>query len=814
MRILNLGGIMRMQRTHAAGSSRNPVWLATVVIVGIGLGVYCGNLNCPLVFDDHNAIIHNPSIRALWPPWVPLWPPPDTTLSGRPLVNLSFAINYALGGLNVWGYHLLNNLIHVLTGLTLFGVVRQTLSMPGFGDRFRARANSVALAVALLWVVHPLTTEAVTYVSTRTESLMGLFLLLTLYCAIRGFRSASPGRWYACAISACALGMGSKEVMVAAPLLVYLYDRSFVSGSFRGALVGRKGFYAALASTWLILGVLLATEPRPQSVRFDVADVGPWDYGRTQLGIILHYLRLSLWPDRLVIDYQDWPIVGGFSASVAVQAALVAGLMALTIWGLLRGARLAFLGVWLFLLLLPTSSVVPIVTEIAAERRMYLPLIAIVVLVVLATGAAFRFIKVRGTLQRVFGIGWLLLAVFGLATLTWSRNLDYRSAVGLWSDAVAKRPNNFRAHNNLGTALKSDGRDAEAIEAFREAVRLRPKYRDAYGNLGAALTDIGRLAEGVAAHRKALEVAPDDALTHYNLGNTLLKAGDVAGAVERFREAISLDPDLAQAHGNLAVALMTEGDLDGAAGHGRRAVELAPDAPASYTILGDILARQGRLDEAAVVYRSGVAAVPDDPGLRSRLGTALMQAGRSAEAIPELRQVAALRPEDAGVQLLLGRAYSAHGLRDEAIACYQSAIRLNPDEPQAHLVLGDALIAAGQTSAGAERYRAVLRLRPDTPDVAARLAWILSTDPDSTVRNPEEAVRLAERAASLMGGSHPSALDVLAAAYASAGRFSDAVRTAQRAAGLASSADNEGLARRIEKRLEVYRARRSWIESR
>ena len=158
-----------------------------------------------------------------------------------------------------WGYHVVNLAIHILGALVLYGVVRRTLLCASLRQRYGDEARWLALAVALIWVVHPLQTESVTYLIQRTESLMGLFFLLTLYCVIRGSTSSGRRGWYAAAVVCCALGMGSKEVMVVAPLTVLLYDRAFLSGSFREALRARAALYAGLFGCWLVLVGLVAS---------------------------------------------------------------------------------------------------------------------------------------------------------------------------------------------------------------------------------------------------------------------------------------------------------------------------------------------------------------------------------------------------------------------------------------------------------------------------------------------------------------------------------------------------------------------------
>jgi hypothetical protein len=231
---------------------------AAVVITLAAFAAYHNSLRAPFVFDDGPATVANASIRSLWPVWGAFSPPAGTTVAGRPIANVTFAINYALSGTDVWSYHAANLLIHVLGGLAMFGVIRRTLTRPALVARFGRDATALALATALLWALHPLQTEAVTYVVQRVESLMGLFYLLTFYCFIRSIESARPLGWQVCTVTACLLGMATKEVMVTAPLLVLLYDRAFAAGGMMKAWQQRRGLYLWLAATWIPLGVLAA----------------------------------------------------------------------------------------------------------------------------------------------------------------------------------------------------------------------------------------------------------------------------------------------------------------------------------------------------------------------------------------------------------------------------------------------------------------------------------------------------------------------------------------------------------------------------
>ena len=507
------------------------VMLAAGVIVLATWAAYANSLSAPFVFDDLKSLTLNPSIRHLWPLGDVLSPPPGGGLSGRPLANLSFALNYAFGGESVRGYHAVNLALHMLAALVLFGVVRRTFLRPVWRDRFADAATPLAWAVALIWALHPLQTEAVTYVSQRTEVLMGLCYLLTLYGFIRGIESPAPARWFGLAIASCWLGAASKEVIVTAPLIVLLYDRSFVAGTFREAWRQRWRVYLGLASSWIVLAWLMR-DLAARQVGFGLGVTG-WSYALTECQAVTHYLWLAVWPHPLVFDYGTH--LTRNAVTTASGAAVLALLFAVLGRTLSRWPTVGFFGAWVFIILAPTSSIVPVALQPMAEHRMYLPLAGMIVLAVLGLHAL---------------VGrWIVAAVLvlagGLGILTAQRNESYRSEVALWADTVAKRPDNPRAQTSLGTALVQGRRLDEAREHFAAAVRL----------------------------------APEDAIERYNLGNVLLELDRPAEALPECEAAVRLKPDLVEARVALGTALALLGRLDEAQARYEEALRLNPDDP-------------------------------------------------------------------------------------------------------------------------------------------------------------------------------------------------------------------------------------------
>jgi tetratricopeptide (TPR) repeat protein len=647
-------------------ASRWPVALAAVMI-GLGiLTAYHNSFRGSLIFDDEPAILENPSIQQLWPVWRTLAPPADLTVTGRPVANFTLAVNYALSGTNVWSYHALNLLIHLLAGLTLFGVVRRTLLQPFLRERFGRDAFPLAVVIALLWSLHPLQTEAVTYVIQRVESLMGLFYLLTFYCFIRSVESPRPRLWQACAVAACLLGAATKEVTATAPLLVLLYDRTFVAGSFREAWRRRGGLHVALAATWLPLAGLVASAgwDRNGTSGFDVG-ITPWAYWLTQFEAVTRYLWLSVWPHPLVFEYGTFWV--NRSTEVALYALVVVVLAGAVLVALWRRPVLGFLGAWFFVILAPTS-VMPGRIQMIVEHRMYLPLAAVIALAVGSVAARYGRRSLVVFLALAVGAGWL----------TVQRNEVYRNGESLWRDTVAKRPANERAYNCLGVVLFKDGQSQEAIQSYETALRLRPEYPEAHNNLGYALTKAGRIPEAIEQCRAALRLKPNYAKAYNNLGNALLEAGRIPEAIQHYETSLRIQPNEAKTHYNLGNALLQAGRIPEAIHHYEASLQIkADDAEAQFN-LGNALFQAGRIPEAIHHYETSLQINPGYAEAHGNLGSALLQMERTPEAIAEFQATLRIKPDYAEGYNNLGAALYQAGRINDAIRQFETALRIKP----------------------------------------------------------------------------------------------------------------------------------------
>jgi tetratricopeptide (TPR) repeat protein len=366
--------------------------------------------------------------------------------------------------------------------------------------------------------------------------------LLTFYGYLRGTTSEAPWRWNVLAIGACALGMASKETMVTAPLLVFLHDAMFVAGSGREAGRARGWLHAGLVATWLIFAVVVMAPA--SAARGNAEGVAWWAYALAQSEAVVQYLRLSLWPDPLVMDYGT-DVVSSL-AEMRWQIIALIGLGGATVAALRRRMPAGFLGAWFFAVLAPSSSVVPTV-DTMAEPRMYLPLAAVIALGVVAGYGV--------TGRRSPGL-WLALPMVFVAA-TRARVADYESELRIWGDTVLKRPFNARAHVMLGNAWRASGKLPEAIMQYEVALKLRPARPETLSALAGALLAANRIDEAIGCATEAVRVAPDLAEGRRTLGDVLARAGRGETAITQYRAALRLEPANADTHYRLAEALAT-----------------------------------------------------------------------------------------------------------------------------------------------------------------------------------------------------------------------------------------------------------------
>jgi Flp pilus assembly protein TadD len=584
---------------------------ALLTAIAVVLLLYAPALNAPFVFDDSYSIIHNTNLSG----WRSLTPSPGAgPVSGRPFLNLTFALNHALAGEVPWSYRLANCLIHALAGWMLYLILRQTLA--GLGGRWSTDAAILAAGVAALWLVHPLQTESVTYISQRAESMAGFLYLLALY----GFIRMGSFGWGAVSVASCLLGVATKETVLTAPLVILLYDATFRGGSVVRSLRQRWPYYAGLTFSWLLsAGLIWSDHHRGGTVGFGLG-ITVLEYVRTQAHAIPHYLWLCFHPWPLILDYgrvvYPW-------AGLWPYAGLVLVLLAATLVLWWRRKPLGFALAAFFLLLAPSSSFLPLALQTMAEHRMYLALAPVACLVVVGIYAWVG----RGFLLALFPI------LAGLGALTVARNLVYDNSVDLWEQTVAHSPEPGRAENNLGDALLKAGRTDEAIEFFRASLTTSPDRVEAEGNLAAALLQKKDYAGALLYLQNVYARQPKDPADNYQIGEAYLGLGQGGASVKFFNQALSngyqMQPALASGLGS---ALLLQGDRAGAIRSFEQAERLDPlDAGVRYNLAG-LYWQAGQTGRAKTEYARVLQLTPGDAQARNNLGVLDAQTGDVAGA--------------------------------------------------------------------------------------------------------------------------------------------------------------------------------------
>ena len=677
------------------------------------VAVYGNSFAGVFVFDDNALIVDNPGIRRFEPLAL------LRTSRTRPLLNISLAANYAWGGLDPFGYHLFNLTVHLAATWLLFAVVRATLRSPRLTAEFGEHADNLALVAALLWAVHPLNTQAVTYIVQRCESMMAAAFLAMLWCVAKARSSRHPGWWRCGALAAFATSVASKEVGLMAAPVAWLYDWSFFrphESSPRPALSWRQQSLVAVAGLGVVAAGLWWIRPvlfEDGSAGFGTVAVTPWQYFRSQPGVLTHYLRLVVWPSPLCLDY-GWPVENRWLVGIVLPGMFIGGLFVASLLLAWRRSAAGFPGIAFFLILAPTSSIMPI-QDLAFEHRMYLPsAIVIAAAVVALHGVRHRWLQPLdlaansgghgdGKFRPLAAIAVALAVVacavtLGLATI--ERNRDYHSAAHMWQDVLAKvlrrgRPAKHlhRVMANLGLELHKAGRTDEALEVFHEGLRIAPDSTAIRANYAQALIDLKRFEEASEQLSRVLEVEPRAPSFTHQAALVAAKAGQFDKAETLFRRAIASEPLSADFHVNLA-QLLLERDRPGEA---RDELVLAAQLYGPNDSRRDDIQRRMERTEARLHFERG--------NERRRQGD-----HRAART--EYEQAVTLDPTLAQAHNNLGGLAMSDSPVDAA-RHFANAVEQAPGYVEARFNLAQSLLRIGRLEMAVDHLQRVLDARPD-----------------------------------------------------------------------------------------------------
>jgi len=513
--------------------------LFVLVLVIVPACIYLNSLDGEFVFDA-SRIYNSPAVKLERLSLIGLADAVrQVEPTTRPVANLSFVLNYYINRHDVRGYHLVNLLVHVLTGVFFFGFLRTTLALPALKGRYR-HPEWIAFAAALLWLVHPLQTQAVSYIIQRMTSLAALFFILALLLYSKGRQAASFDRrfWlFAGAVLAWLLAMGSKETAVTLPLFILLYEWFFFRDLDKGWLLKRK---------YLLLGIVIVVAGVPFIILGDNLfsvimkgyagrDFSMYERVLTQFRVLLFYLGLIVLPlpGRLSLEHEiavSTSLISPLTTILSILAAV--GIIAAAVRMAPRHRLPAFCILWFFGNHAVEGSILPL--ELIFEHRNYLPSMMVVCLAVIA---AMQWVKSKKLLMP-----GLVVMVALLSFWTYQRNFVWQDRVSLWSDSVSKAPGSARAHNNLAVALKSRGMFQEAIFHYRETIRLDPDFVEAYYNLGNVMMLTGNPEMAVGYYEQAVNRNPGMVVLNMSLANALFDSNRFSEASFYYRKVLQLDP--------------------------------------------------------------------------------------------------------------------------------------------------------------------------------------------------------------------------------------------------------------------------------
>lgn len=675
-----------------------------VLIAALGFIGYSNTFQSPFHWDDTPNIVENPVIKNL-----------DNFLSStegfaysprRSIGYLTFALNYHFGGLQVTGYHVVNLFIHISNALLVYFLIILTFRTPFFKSeklmvhsekshnsrietederhpieletsRFTihdSRFTSLnALLSALLFVAHPIQTQAVTYVVQRFASLATLFYLLSILMYIKGRIAAmGAGQWakkpagdngqtvmdkrpvvlpsppayrllpatfYIFSLFFALLAMGTKEIAFTLPLVIALYEFSFFGSSLKKKLLFLLSFLFFLL---IMVAVLMRSGKPTGELLSDVSEMtryhtqmSRWDYLMTQMRVIVTYLRLIILPVNQNVEY-DYPRYHSlFDAPVLLSCIFLSALFGTGVYFMQRSRqagerkkgdgrddsefmnlalRLVAFGIfWFFITLSVESSIIPIV-HVIFEHRVYLPSVGIFIGITGMSIFLARHVKVEK-----FVVSLLILIALLLSGATYARNTVWKSSISLWGDAIRKSPNKERPYNDRGVALGKIGQIDKAMEDFNKAISLNPSFAEAYNNRSTVYRMTGRIQEAIKDLNEAIRWNPSFAEAYNTRGVTFVQTGQFDKAIADFNRVIDLEPAFTNAYNNRGAAYGALGQYDKAMRDVTMAIKLNPSYADAYHTLGNVYLAQGSFDEAFTQFQATLRLNPEHGSARSQL---------------------------------------------------------------------------------------------------------------------------------------------------------------------------------------------------
>ena len=747
-------------------STKTQFFLAISACILFPIILYIPALKAPFLFDDLPIIVDNPDIRHirnLKTRLIYRTQSPDKARNSptRPLTFFTLTLNYALGGLNPWGYHAVNILIHIFVTILMFFLTRKIFinlyqpNIPLPADPPWCRTLFLPLAVALTFAVHPIHTDVVTHIIHRSDSLATLFYLGALLLFIKSIEERKG--YYLLSLFCFMCSFASKQIAASLPFMLLTYDYLFLSNGEVQQVWKRKSFHLPF---WILLVsiVVLQFVYLNVNILFEGQTIPRFPYLLTQPYATVNYIKLFLVPWGQCIDHLLKLAKNLFDLKFVLSVLCLAGIGSGAYWFYKKEKDLSkiilFSVIWFFVTLLPSSSLIP-TGEIMAEKRVYLAGWGLSLLLASIYLLLFKVdLKETEGPKKLF-IFWAV-HLFTLSILTWNRNKLYNNPMLLWQEVIARYPSNARAYNAVGSIYHKLNEHEKAIHYYQKAIELDPLGSKAYNNLGMIHHDLKEYEKAVAYYQKAIELEPGASLLYNNLGAVYYVQKDYVKAGRNFRKALEFNPNFAAAYNNIGNIFNDQKKYEQAIQIYQIAVELDPNASLVYRNLGNIFFHQKKYDQAEYYYRKTVELEPEDAETCHSLGTTYFQLNQYEKAMKMYAKAIELNPGHVQSHNSLGTLYyrlkdygKAKQLFEKAIALspkfadtynnlgtlyqeqkeyvrasplFQKAIQLNPNHFAAHSNLGKLYLDLKQYDQALKTFEEIVRLNPNIAAAHYQLA--------------------------------------------------------------------------------------------
>jgi protein O-mannosyl-transferase len=687
--------------------NKNYKSLGIILLILLGLIIYSNSLHNSFHFDDELSVTNNSAIRNIGN-LRNIW----NFYPARFIAHLSFSINYHFNHFDVFGYHLANLLIHIISAILVYFFILLTFSTPRMKDENIAKyANLIALFSALIFLTHPIQTQAVTYISQRIASLAALFYLASLIFYIQSRlleeKLINGSIYYFLSLMMAVMAMFTKEITITLPLMVLFYEVYFFKAKRSIKLIRLTPFFITLLIiplTMLVTRYVNILEMR--LARDSITPISPASYLFTQFRVMVTYIRLLFLPINQNLDY-DYAI----SKTLMYLPTLASLLFLISIIIIAKRISnkyklISFGIVWFFLTLLPESSVIPI-KDVIFEHRLYLPMVGYSFFLV----SSIYYLLGKKTLKGMV-IG-LLMIVACYSIMTYARNFVWKDEFTLWNDTVHKSPNKARPYNNRGLAYQTKGNLEQAILDYNRAIAIEPNYVEAYSNRGAVYQNKGNLDQAFLDCNKAIEINPNYAGAYINRGNAHKDKGNPDQAFSDYNKAIEIAPNYAKAYNNRGNAHKAKGNLDQAILDYNKAIEIDPNLAEAYSNLGNAHKAKGNLNQAFLDYNKAIAINPDYADTYYNRGLAYQTKGNLDQAILDYNKAIEIKPDYADAYVNRGTVYQIKGNLDQAILDYNKAIEIDPNYADVYCNRGLAYQNQGNLDQAFLDYNKAIEIDPD-----------------------------------------------------------------------------------------------------